>query len=92
MNKPIRKSEDDLGEHTYSSRACIADIVECVFYYVVASRVRDTLAIIIVMICAFDFVDLAVFEENIGFFAEQLFEDFRHLVRSVCALGVQVVN
>jgi hypothetical protein len=45
------------------------------------------LAVIIVVICAFDFVDLAVFDENIGFFAEQLFEDFRHLVQSVCDLG-----
>ena len=46
-----------------------------VAYYIVASVVRDTLAVIIMMIFASDLVEFAVLDENPGRFAEQSFED-----------------
>ena len=56
-------------------RAYITDVVDSVAYYIVASVVRDTLAVIIVMIFALDLVEFAVLDENPGRFAEQRFED-----------------
>lgn len=69
-------------------RAYIADVVNCVAYYIVASIVRNMLAVIIMMKFALNVVELAVFDENPGGFAEQLFESFNHLTRTVCALGL----
>jgi hypothetical protein len=59
-----------------------------VAYCIVASIVCDTLAVIIVVIIAFDVVELAVFDEDLGGIAEYLFEGFSHLVRRVCSLGI----
>ena len=55
-------------------RAYITDVVDSVAYYIVASVVRDTLVVIIVMIFAFDLVEFAVLDENPDSFAEQSFE------------------
>ena len=63
--------------------------MDSVAYYIVASVVRDTLAVIIVMIFALDLIEFAVLDENPGRFAEQSFEGFSHLTRSVCALGLK---
>jgi hypothetical protein len=59
-------------------RVCITDVVNCVAYYIVGSIVRNTLAVIIVMKYALNIVELAVFDENPGEFAEQLFDGFNH--------------
>jgi hypothetical protein len=45
--------------------------VDCAAYYIVGSIVRNTLAVIIVMI-------FAVFDENPGGFAEKFFENSRY--------------
>ena len=64
-----------------------------VAYYVVAAIVRNTLAVIIVMIFALDVVELLVSDENPRGFAEQLFEGINRLAqRSVCALGACITD
>ena len=76
-----------MGEHTYSFRGYVADILNVIPYYIVASIVRNMLAVIIVMVFALDVVELAVLDENPGGFPEQPFEGFNHLARRDCALG-----
>lgn len=52
--------------------------MNCVVYHVVGTIVCDMLTVIIVVIMAMNVVDLAVFDENPGGFAEHLCEDFSH--------------
>jgi hypothetical protein len=62
--------------------------VNCAAYYIVASIVRNALAVIIVMKFALNIVELAVFDENPGGFAAQLFDSFNHLAWVRSCFGV----
>lgn len=65
--------------------------MDCAAYDIICSIVRNTSAVIVMVIFALYVVDLALIDENPGGCAEQFFEDFSHLVRSVCGLGDRLI-
>ena len=64
--------------------------MDCVAYYIVASIVRNTLAVIIVMEFALDLVEFAVIDKNSGGFAEQVLEGISHFARRRCFAEYQI--